>query len=92
MPSGYEMIIAGSETERRFYVWPLTMERRRFGTLRIFGPSPAARCIADEKGDTAHRPEQQWFFGLQPDSRDIVRRLAAQKRTGPFRTGSAGRW
>jgi hypothetical protein len=25
-----------------------------------------------------HRPERRWFFGLQPDSRDIGRRLAAE--------------
>ncbi len=29
--------------------------RRRFVTLRIFRPSPTARRVADEMGDTAHR-------------------------------------
>ncbi len=81
-----------TRSERRVYVWPLTMERRRFVTLRIFRPSPAARYIADEKSDTAHRPEQRVVLRPAPGSRDIVRRLAARKRTEPFRTGSAGRW
>ncbi len=58
------------------------------GPLRIsprFGTAVMSLSIADENGDTAHRPDQLWFFDLHPDRRDSAARAAGPAGREPQR-------
>lgn len=37
-----------------------------------YGTAVMGLYIADENGDTTHKPNQRWFSGLHPDPRDIA--------------------